>query len=339
MDISPSSKINFRKFSAFSDKRTEYTTLSNLMYKQDKNLKVGIILATIILVCSISVSLVFPIFESQPRVLTFNYQSKSGNSKDELEIENAFSINIIMLYIFLIVLALINSFLTFLLISEKDSLLVKLIYSEFKWLLLLTQCLISSAFIIGISVPQSGSTYPFIYSATISSIIVILVCFFYKWIKLKKNLSIGAFTTLSAYTSIIFSFMIYFTFFNLSEILIYILKGNDNIDIDLIKEICSITSHSILMFINFVLIAYFKDIIFSLTFSYFLLGYLCSKAEISKKEFVSVIVILVFNVVAILVTWFKYGKKSFGFEDDRTVDEILAARSEQKKSSWFSGNV
>jgi hypothetical protein len=332
---------DFRKFSTLSDKKTEYTTLSNLMYKKDNSLKLVIVLATILVIASIIVSLILPFFEKSPRILTFNY-IKTDSEKNKKDLENIFSLNIDMLYIFLSILVVINIYLAFLLVSEMDSMLVKLIYSDFQWHFLLAQIFLSSAFILGVTINLGDTVYPFIISTIVWLFIILLICFFYGWIKEKKNLSVSSFINLSMYSSIIFSFAIYLEFYNLSQIVYFIFKNTSSkgeANLEIVQQVCTITSHSIILLINLVLAAYFKDIIFSACYCYFLFGYLTSQNEIFNKELVSIVIILIFNLAAIFVTLLRYGKGAFGFEDDRQVQEILAARNEHKKSSWFSAQA
>lgn len=332
---------NFRKFSALSDKMTEHTSLSNLMYKKENSLKLVIVLATIVVIFSVVFAIVMPFFEKSPRILTFNYMDKNSQQNYK-NLQNIFSLNIDLLYIFLSILVGINIYLLFLLIFEKDSMLVKLIYSDYQWQFLFAQILLSTAFILGLAINIGDTIYPFIISTVIWLFLIILICFFYGWIKDKKNLSVSSFINLSVYASMIFSFAIYLEFYNISQIVFFILENsfsNEENNIDLVKQICTITSHSIILLINIVLIAYFKDVIFSICYCYFLFGYLTSQNEILNQELVSIVIILIFNIIGIFVTLLRYGKGAFGYEDDRQVQEILAARNEHKKSSWFSTRV
>jgi hypothetical protein len=332
MDRNNNTNIDFRKVSALSDNnKTVYSSLTYLMYIKDKKLKFGISFATVSLLASLIFSIMSPIFENEIKILSFEYTKTLISDHN---IKNVFCINLIMFYIFLVLIIIINLYFVYLLIKETDSLLIHFIYSDLKWFIFLTQICLACTFMIGLVFSKSNATLISIVSLSI--LIILLICFYYKWVKQKKNLSFASFTTLFFYTSVILFFMIYLSFSNISEILVINLKNNEDLDITLIKEICLITSLSIFLIITIVLITYFKDVIFSLTFSYFLIGYLIPSNTISKKELYAAIVILTFNVVAVILTIIKYGKSAFGYEGDRTVEEILAARAEHKKSSWCS---
>jgi hypothetical protein len=72
------------------------------------------------------------------------------------------------------------------------------------------------------------------------------------------------------------------------------------------------------------------------TLIYVMIGYLISFNKLDKQEVISTIIILTFALVAVSITLMKYGKSNLGYEDDNTIDEILIARAQHKKSSWFN---
>lgn len=116
-------------------------------------------------------------------------------------------------------------------------------------------------------------------------------------------------------------------------------KSGKNFDLKSIQTTVTITSHSIFAVITIVLITYFKDVVYCSTLIYFIAGYLASDKIMSGKELVSTIIILSFISVAVLVTLLKYRKAAFGYEEEVNIDEILIARREHKKSSWFGNGM
>jgi hypothetical protein len=146
------------------------------------------------------------------------------------------------------------------------------------------------------------------------------------------------FVSIFVYSSFIFSFATYMTFYNISEILSSSLKrSEDYYDIELVRQIVSIASHSLQCIFGIIFLTYFKDIFYSIATSYLLIGYLISKEIHLDDERISAIVLLVISVLSVLVTICKYGKSSFGFENDEEYfNNMLQARADIKRSSWFS---
>ena len=101
------------------------SSLENLMLKIDKDLKICTLLSCVFCMGTISLSLFTSIV--QGRVSTFSSKI------------NALKMNIVMMYIYLIVLDLSNLALFILLLKEKEQMLLKIIYSNLRWFFVLTQ--------------------------------------------------------------------------------------------------------------------------------------------------------------------------------------------------------
>lgn len=231
----------------------------------------------------------------------------------------------------------INLYMLFLLIKENDSMLLRLIYSELKWFFASTQILFALPFLAGVIFGKIMAGL--IISVTLNLLIFVFLIFFYKDIKLKKNLTVGSLICISVYTSLILAFTTYTCFYNLSEILSQSLsKSQNDIDINLIKEILCISCYSIFSVLCIILLTHYKDVVFSLMLIYFLLGYLASENTLNQREFITVIILFSLLFMATLITLIKYGKGTFGYEDSREdLEHILQARCRHKKSSWFNG--
>jgi hypothetical protein len=326
MDVNSNEK---HKTSISSDKLSNESSLSNLMFKKDTNLKVGNILTSTFITASIIISILYSFFQKEKRILTFIYSHLD-------ERLNFISINLEMFYIFLILIILTNSFLVYLLVTYRNSQFSKIIYSELKFNLILTQLFVGIIFLIGILLEKNYISL--ISSVTLNILTILNICFYYKSIRAKTNLSKKTFITIYCYTSVMLSFMTYLTFFNIGEIL---LNGLDVKDpyYHVIKVTCSISSQSIILLIAIILISHLRDVIYSFTFCYFLIGSLVCVEYLETKEIISTSVVLFFSLTSIVLTIYKYGKSTFGFNtlDLLNEEDVLIHRSySHKKSSWFN---
>jgi hypothetical protein len=82
------------------------------------------------------------------------------------------------------------------------------------------------------------------------------------------------------------------------------------------------------------IITYFKDIIFQISYCYLIIAFWLSEIELSKAQEITVIANLCCNIMAIGITLIKYGKVSIGFEDD--LDDEWFLKAGQHKLSWCS---
>jgi hypothetical protein len=154
--------------------------------------------------------------------------------------------------------------------------------------------------------------------------------------KLKKNLTFMPFVTIYLFTSTVFSFLTYTIFFNLSEIILFAFKqdGDTNV-IDYVKGICYMTSYISYSLISVLLIAYAKDVVYAIVHEYILIPFLLSSIYNEfENGVVTSIVLLSFNLVAIVASIIKYRKTIFGFEDEQEFVNNLFERD--KKSSLMN---
>jgi hypothetical protein len=111
---------------------------------------------------------------------------------------------------------------------------------------------------------------------------------------------------------------------------------NESLDA-MMKNILCIGSHSIYLIINIILITYHRDVIFSISLAYFNLAYLLED-NLTRSEELSICVLLVFNVIAVIMTLCKYKNATFGYEEDDGFDDIMEARLNHKQSSVFNND-
>ena len=281
------------------------SSLENLMLKIDKDLKICTLLSCVFCMGTISLSLFTSIV--QGRVSTFSSKT------------NALKMNIVMMYIYLIVLDLSNLALFILLLKEKEQMLLKIIYSNLRWFFVLTQTCFGGLFLIGIIWEASNWTY--ILSASINMSTTLLLAFFFQDIKIKKNMEIGSFLCIYSCLSILFAFISYATFYNFSCILI----DNNNRE-QKYYSIIQIITNLFQTILGIVLLTYFKDVFFAASSFYILFALLVEKKFDISGEDLYVVIYLGLLFLSTLIIVLKNGKKTFGYEE---VDDIEVQQPEK----------
>ena len=270
------------------------SSLENLMLKIDKDLKICTLLSCVFCMGTISLSLFTSIV--QGRVSTFSSKT------------NALKMNIVMMYIYLIVLDLSNLALFILLLKEKEQMLLKIIYSNLRWFFVLTQTCFGGLFLIGIIWEASNWTY--ILSASINMSTTLLLAFFFQDIKIKKNMEIGSFLCIYSYLSILFAFISYATFYNFSCILI-----DNNKREQKYYSIIQIITNLFQTILGIVLLTYFKDVFFAASSFYILFALLVEKKFDISGENLYVVIYLGLLFLSTLISVLKNRKKTFGYEE------------------------
>jgi len=162
------------------------------------------------------------------------------------------------------------------------------------------------------------------------------IILYYKNIKEKKNLSFIAFITLYNYTSNTFCFIVHITSNNICQIVAKVLIDN-GLTSKMLQNTLSISTYTTQIIIALILITYYRDVIYSITLAYFLISYLTG-SFLTNEEKISIYVIVTFSCISVCITILKFRMKTFGYEDESKINEILEARATHKKSSWFSYN-
>ncbi len=208
----------------------------------------------------------------------------------------------------------------------------KIIYTDLKVPFILMQIFFSGPFIIGIFLTKGVSSIS--SSLCCNMMLLILICMYYKNIKKKKNLTGYSFITLFMYTSIVFCFAVYCTFYNVSELINRSLQNKVQ-NTELVRDILSISSNTIYVLITIILVTHFQDLVFSITLEYILIAYLLGD-KLSHAQLISTIVLISFNALVILFTLCKYKSTAFGYEADTEMNEILEARLRHNNHHKFS---
>ncbi len=138
---------------------------------------------------------------------------------------------------------------------------------------------------------------------------------------------------MSIYLSLILAISVYFSTYNLSQIM-YRYFSDDEKNTQMFVSIISFTLQ---MIISLTLLAHAKDLIFSLCITYFIIAYFVSERFLSdektKEEYVGAIVLLILNALTFTYSLFKYKLEAFGLIKDNDVDSVINNMICQKISS------
>ena len=136
----------------------------------------------------------------------------------------------------------------------------------------------------------------------------------------------------SIYLSIILSISVYFTTYNVSQI-IYLSGGTTTYK----RILLSVISFSLQVFISLTLLAHAKDIVFSILITYFIGSFLLSDRFLnnthSNEEKVASIVLVIVNSLSFIYTAIRYKFTVFGVYKDEDVDSVINKMIARKKSS------
>jgi len=313
-DSSPYGSSEEEKYNNKNNKKDIKTTsmvstdssLENLMLSHDLNIKLFTLISSIFCIATTTLSIIGSLtFE---RLLTFDYhrQQKSSN---EIRMNNT------MIYILLAVMIFFNIGTLITISLNKDHTLTKLIYTELNWFYGLTQMAFGSLFII--TLLWETDLWTINVCLTISMLTILLLAFYFPEIKQKKNMSKGTFIFIYIYFSILFSFISYVTFYNISSIL---LENLDEQTDDMKRTFHIIVKVGINVgetILSFVLLTYFKDIFFAYTSAYIECAVFIHESFDLKNENIALFIMVLAIVLGIILTIYRYGKKTFGYEEVR----------------------
>lgn len=164
---------------------------------------------------------------------------------------------------------------------------------------------------------------------------LVLIIFNYYKIKAKKNLSyisnIGLFTQIS----VDFSLGVYLFLCSLVNTITYSSHEPSNS----LRLGLSITANAIYCLTTLVLITYYKDVIFAMTFVVIEVGYLSNSESIEYGEIITAIVNMSLIFISIVTAIFQYGKLTFGYEEDLYMDILLENNNSKKISNKASVDI
>lgn len=116
--------------------------------------------------------------------------------------------------------------------------------------------------------------------------------------------------------------------FNLVNILVY-----GALDKSVYGEGLTIAANIIYCLTSLLLITYYKDVIFAMTFIVIEVGFLSKSALLEEGEVIAAIVVLSFIFISIVTAIFQFGKLTFGYEEDEDVDNLLETSKLKHKIS------
>ena len=282
------------------------STLENLMITHDLNLKLFTLISCIFCIGTTTLSIFGSLlFE---RLLTFNY----GHGKESIE---EITMNHTMIYIYLGIIGFFNFGILSMISLNNDHMLTNLIYSELNWFFALTQFAFASLFLI--TLIWETDLWTINVCLSISMLTILILAFYYTEIKQKKNMSIGTLIFIYIYISILFSFISYVTLYNISCILLENMDMQDDDTKVTVRIFVKIGVNAGQTILSFVVLTYLKDIMFALTSSYiecavFIHENLDHKNE---KENIALLVMVIAIILGVILTIWRYGKKTFGYEE------------------------
>ncbi len=100
-----------------------------------------------------------------------------------------------------------------------------------------------------------------------------------------------------------------------------------------LKKGLSISANVIYCLTTVVLISYYKDIVFALTFLVIEVGYLAKSPILDKDEVITAIVLLSFIFISVVTSIFRDGKLTFGYQEEETMDNLLEKQRKLERSN------
>ena len=283
------------------------SSLENLMVTRDLNIKLFTLISCIFCTGTSTLTIIGSlIFE---RLLTFNYGQKKGTNKVIEEI----TMNGTMIYIIFGLISCFNIGLLIMISLNNDHNLTKLIYGELNWFFVLTQFSFGSLFLI--TLIWDTDLWTINVCLSISMLTILIIAFYFTEIKQKKNMSNGTLIFIYIYISVLFSFISYITLYNISCIIMENMGvQKDNIK-NTVSKIIKVGVNAGQTILSFVLLTYLKDIFFAFTSGYIECAVFIHEDTNLKGENIAIFVMVLTILLGIILTIYRYGKKTFGYEE------------------------
>ena len=290
-------------------KKTSMTdsSLENLMLSRDLNIKFFTLVSCLFCLGTTSLSIVGSLIFD--RLLTFSYENKDKAEDVIKEI----TMNHTMIYILLGIIACFNLGILIMMALNNDHMLTKLILTELNWFFVLTQMAFGSLFLI--TLIWDTDLWTINVCLSISMLTILILAFYFTEIKQKKNMSKGTFVFIYIYISVLFSFISYVAFYNISCILLENMEVQEDNIKDAVSLIIKIGINAGQTILSFVLLTYYKDVFFSLTSGYIEGAVFIHENFNLEKENIGLFVMVLLIVLGIILTIYRYRKKTFGYED------------------------
>jgi hypothetical protein len=289
------------------------STLDNLMLSRDINIKAFTLFSCAFCIGTISLSIIGSLILE--RLLTFNYGQNyiSEDTQKKKQAIEGITMNHVMIYILLTALCVFNFGILVMISLNNDKMLTTLIYSDLKWYFVLTQLAFGSLFLI--SLIWETDLWTINVCLSISMLTILILAFYFTEIKQKKNMSKGTLIFIYVYISCLFSFISYVTLYNISCILMENMEVQKEYVQGLSYTIIKVSINAGQTILSFVLLTYFKDVVFALTSGYIISAVFIHENLNLEKENIGFLVMVIAIVLGIILTIIRYGKKTFGYED------------------------
>ena len=283
------------------------SSLENLMVSHDLNIRLFTSISCIFCVGTTILSIISSLLD----VPLLTFKAIDENEKNFL---NKIIMDKVMIYILLGIIAGFNFGLFIMISSNSDHMLTKLIFAEINWFFVLTQFSFGSLFLI--TLIWDVDLWTINVCLSISMLTILFLAFYFTEIKQKKNMSLGTLIFIYIYISVLFSFISYFTLFNISCILM------ENMEVQIDKEIikwikiiikAGITGGQTIL--SFVLLTYFKDVFFAFTSGYIVFSLIVKNIlDLETYDIISLIMVSSL-ILGIALTFCRYGLKTIGKEN------------------------
>jgi hypothetical protein len=290
-----------------TDHKTHFTTsITDLNIKKNKFVRFTGIVISLILLFSIFASIIM--FFINKRILNIKFETFSP-----FQISPFFMIGclgLISIYFIVITLSLLK---------HKDDHFLSIYYIDLNGFYIIMTLFMVGAFVIGLFLKKS------FYS--ISMILVMFlaasVCGFiiFRKIKTKKNVTRSTLLTFNMGNSMLFSFQIYMIMFSICDLISY--SDIDKTVHSNLKADLGITISCLYGAGAIAILTDFRDIMFALVYEIFVTGYLFKYDNLFDKEIIANIVMASLVFISIIITVYKYGKLTFGYEDDEELIKSL----------------
>ena len=282
------------------------SSLENLMISHDLHIKLFTLISSLFCIGTTSFNIIFSLILR--RLLIFGYTQQNNNE---------ITMNNIMIYILLLLINSLNIGNLIMISLNTDHMLTKLIYTELNWFYGLTQISFGSLFFI--TLIWESDLWTINVSLTISMLTILILAFYFTEIKQKKNMSKGTFIFVYIYFSVLFSFISYVTFYDISCIVLENMDAQkDQTKIHkVIYIIVKVGVNGGETILSFVLLTYFKDIFFAYTSAYIESAEFIKEDINLEDENIALFIMVLIIIFGIILTVYRYGKKTFGYEEVR----------------------
>jgi hypothetical protein len=302
-------KTNIKKFK--SSMASNDSSLENLMVREDLSIKILTLISCVICISTIGLNIIVSLLNGK-LTLTFGY-GQSEKETDDLSDLSDIVMNRTMIYILLIVLICFNLGLFIVVLLGNDHMLTKLIYTDLNWYFVFTQFALGFQFLI--TLIWDIDLWTINVCLSVSMLAILILAFYFTEIKQKKNMSIYTFVFIYIYVSILLSFIAYITLFNISCILMENVGYDDEDARKTLMRVIKVVINASQSVLSFVLLTYYKDIFFSFSSAYIESAVFIHLDTKFEDENIALLVFVVVIVFGIIITLYKYRKKTFGFEE------------------------